>query len=76
MLQETPSFKAIQFLDPIYRKTTQGFLQRRPNRLADESRILVLILKFQLELVMKIQHLLERRKVAGVNAVEVNGVDG
>lgn len=40
--------------------------QRAANRFADERRILVVILKFQLEVVMKIQHLLQERKVAGV----------
>lgn len=33
--------------------------------MADESRILVIILKFQLEMVMKIQHLLEENVVDG-----------
>ena len=44
--------------------------------MADESRILVIILKFQLEMVMKIRHLLEEKKVAGVNVVGVNMIDG
>lgn len=37
------------------------------NRLAGEGRILVIILKFHLEMVMRTQHLLEERKVAGAD---------
>lgn len=37
------------------------------DRLRDESRILVLMLKSQLEELMGIQHLLQERKVVGVS---------
>lgn len=45
--------------------------RRGANRLADEGSILVIILKFHLELVMRTQHLLEGRKVAhGADVVD------
>lgn len=44
--------------------------QRGANRLADEGRILVVMLKSHLEMVMRAQHLLEERKVAGADVVD------
>lgn len=44
--------------------------QRGANRLADEGRILVIMLKFHLELVMRTQLLLEGRKVARADVVD------
>lgn len=46
--------------------------RRGAMRLADEGRILVLILKFHLEVGMRMrrQHLLEERKVAGADVVD------
>lgn len=43
---------------------------RGAKRLAAEGRILVLILKFHLEVGMRSQHLLEERKVAGADVVD------
>lgn len=42
--------------------------------MADEGRILGIILKFHLEVVMRMQHLLEERKVAGADVV--GGIGG
>jgi len=44
--------------------------------LVDESRILLILLKFQLEMVIKMWRFLQEKKVAGVNVVGVNVVDG
>lgn len=40
---------------------------RGADRLTDESRVLVLMLKSQLEVLMGIQHLLQGRKAVGVS---------